>query len=79
KEAYFDMGIVMAHEGMILDGKSLLHAGQVAKETVIEDFMGYYFKTKDFKLKDSQQQDSQVKEARFDGIMLYKLKPLEAL
>lgn len=62
KESYFKMGLVMAHEGMLMDGKYLLHAGQNAERTLIEDFMNYYFPEKG---------------ARFDGIMLYELHPLE--
>jgi hypothetical protein len=61
KESYFKMGIVMAHEGMLLDGKYLLHAGQSAKETVQEDFMAYYFTGSG---------------PKFDGIMLYDFKPM---
>lgn len=63
KESYFKMGLVMAHEGMLMDGKYLLHAGQIAQQTVIEDFMTYYFPEGG---------------ARFDGIMLYELQPLES-
>lgn len=61
KESYFKMGVVMAHEGMLLDGKYLLHAGQVAQKTVMEDFMRYYFSNS---------------SPRFDGIMLYEFNPL---
>ena len=43
EEKYFKMGIVMAHEGMIIDGKYLLHASQSAGETVKLDFLDYYF------------------------------------
>ena len=43
KQKYFKMGIVMAHEGMIIDGKYLLHASQSAGETVKLDFLNYYF------------------------------------
>lgn len=64
KESYFNVGVVMAHEGMILDGTYLLHAGQVAQETVKQDFMDYYFTESG---------------ARFDGIMLYELHSLSAL
>lgn len=60
KESYFDMGLVIAHEGMLLDGSDLLHAGQDAKKTVIEDFMSYYFSTDG---------------AKFNGIMLYEFLP----
>jgi len=61
KPAYFSKGIISAHEGMIIDGKKLLHAGQVAGETVVEDFMEYYFTDKG---------------PRFGGILLFEFKPL---
>lgn len=61
KKSYFKMGIITAHEGMLLDGKYLLHAGQSAKETVKEDFLNYYF-TSD--------------GPKFDGVMLYEFKPI---
>ena len=43
KPTYFKMGIVMGHEGMIIDGKYLVHASQSAGETVKLDFLKYYF------------------------------------
>ncbi len=43
KPKYFKMGIVMGHEGMIIDGKYLVHASQSAGETVKVDFLDYYF------------------------------------
>lgn len=43
KPKYFKMGIVMGHEGMIIDGKYLVHASQSAGETVKLDFLEYYF------------------------------------
>jgi len=61
KPAYFPKGIISAHEGMIIDGKKLLHAGQVAGETVVEDFMDYYFTDNG---------------PRFGGILLFEFKPL---
>lgn len=62
KASYFDMGIVMAHEGMLIDGKQLLHAGQIAQKTVLENFMEYYFAEN---------------ATRFDGIMLFDFRPLQ--
>lgn len=56
KQSYFKMGIITAHEGMLVDGRYLLHAGQDAGETVQQDFMNYYFTDQG---------------AKFDGIMLY--------
>ena len=43
KPKYFKMGIVIGHEGMIIDGKYLVHASQSAGETVKQDFLEYYF------------------------------------
>jgi hypothetical protein len=43
KPEYFKMGIVMGHEGMIIDGKYLVHASQSAGKTVKLDFLKYYF------------------------------------
>lgn len=43
KPKYYKLGIVMGHEGMIIDGKYVLHASQSAGETVKLDFMEYYF------------------------------------
>ncbi len=43
KPKYFNLGIVMGHEGMIIDGKYLVHASQSAGETVKLDFLEYYF------------------------------------
>ena len=43
KPKYFKLGIVMGHEGMIIDGKDLIHASQSAGETVRVPFLEYYF------------------------------------
>jgi len=59
KSKYFKMGIVMAHEGMIIDGKDVLHASQSAGKTVKMDFLEYYFP-----------EDG----AFFDGIMIFEFK-----
>jgi len=59
KPAYFKMGIVMGHEGMIIDGKYLVHASQSAGETVKLDFLDYYFP-----------EDG----AFFGGIMIFEFK-----
>lgn len=56
RKSYFKMGIVTAHEGMLLDGDKLLHAGQDAGLTVLESFKDYYFTEKG---------------PKFDGIMLF--------
>jgi hypothetical protein len=59
KPKYFKMGIVMGHEGMIIDGKYVLHASQSAGETVKLDFLDYYFP-----------EDG----AFFGGIMIFEFK-----
>lgn len=59
KPKYYKMGIVMGHEGMIIDGKHLVHASQSAGETVKLDFLEYYFP-----------EDG----AFFGGIMIYQFK-----
>lgn len=80
KESYFKMGLVMSHEGMLMDGKYLLHAGQSAGQTVVEDFMAYYFNEQEDRLQESKSdatvsQGAASQGAKFDGIMLYELKP----
>jgi hypothetical protein len=62
KKSYFKMGIIIGHEGMILDGQNLLHASQLAKETVMVNFLDYYFP---FDAK-----------PRFDGIMISEFHPI---
>ena len=55
------MGIVVAHEGMVIDQKNLIHASSEYGETVNVDFMEYFFR----------------KEGPlFDGIMIYRFVPL---
>tara|TARA_Y100001934_G_C12273123_1_gene736003 strand:- start:376 stop:1212 length:837 start_codon:yes stop_codon:yes gene_type:complete len=58
KRSYFKMGIVIAHEGFLIDRKSLIHASSKEGETVEVDFFNYYFS-----------EDG----PRFDGIMVYTL------
>jgi len=61
KEKYYKMGIIFAHEGMIIDHKYLIHASQSAGETVKLDFLEYYFPEN---------------KPRFDGIVISKFMPL---
>ncbi|MCH7573745.1 MAG: DUF1460 domain-containing protein [Candidatus Marinimicrobia bacterium] len=63
KPSYFKIGLLIGHEGMIIDGSDLIHAGQEAGETVRQDFMGYYFR-----------EDGPL----FGGIMIYAFRPLGA-
>ena len=57
RRSYFGMGIVIAHEGVLIDRSNLIHASSEKKETVNEDFMKYYFRD-----------DGPV----FDGLMIYE-------
>ena len=61
KKAYFKMGIVIAHEGMIVDKKNLVHASSEYGETMNIDFMEYYFRESG---------------PLFDGIMVYEFHPI---
>ncbi len=62
REQYYMLGIIFAHEGMIIDGKSLVHASQSAGETVILDFIDYYFPPEG---------------PLFDGIVVSRFVPLK--
>ena len=61
RESYFNNGLAIAHEGIIIDRTNLIHASSIAKETVNVDFLDYYFGGD---------------EPTFDGIMIYKFVPL---
>ena len=62
KKAYFKMGLIIAHEGIIIDNKDIIHASQEFGKTVQMDFLDYYFKDN---------------EARFDGAVFFSFHPLE--
>ena len=59
KKSYFKNGIVIAHEGYIINNKNLIHASSKEKMTVNVDFLSYIFKKS---------------EAQFDGVMFYDIK-----
>jgi len=61
KRSYFTMGIVIAHEGFLIDNTNLIHASSEFDETVNVDFMGYL-----------KQEDGSKK---FDGVMFYSIHP----
>jgi hypothetical protein len=63
KKSYFSQGIVIAHEGMIIDNTDILHASQGRGTTLREDFMTYYFR-----------EDGPV----FDGLLVYRFEPFES-
>ena len=54
---------MIAHEGMIIDQKDIIHASQEFNQTVRMDFMDYYFKEN---------------APRFDGVMIFSFHPLES-
>ena len=62
KKTYFKMGLVVAHEGMIIDNKNIVHASSEFGKTVNMDFMKYYL------LDDGP---------RFDGVLIFSFNPIE--
>ena len=58
KKSYFKNGIVIAHEGYIINKENLIHASSDEKMTVNVDFLTYLFKGK---------------KPRFDGVMFYDI------
>ena len=61
KRKYFKLGIVIAHEGYIIDKTNLIHASSEYKKTMNVNFIDYYF---------------QNGEPKFDGVMFYKINPI---
>jgi len=57
RKSYFKNGIVIAHEGVLIDNKDLIHASSEKKKTVKENFIEYINNTG---------------KPRFDGIMFYR-------
>ena len=57
RKSYFKNGIVIAHEGVLIDNKELIHASSEKKKTVRENFIDYI---------------NNDGNPRFDGIMFYK-------
>ncbi len=59
KRNYFKNGIVIAHEGYVINRKNLIHASSKEKMTVNVDFLSYL---------------SEKKKNQFDGVMFYNIK-----
>ena len=59
KRNYFDLGIVVAHEGYIIDHSNLIHASSEYGQTVNINFFNYLKKDNSY---------------RFDGVLFYKIK-----
>ena len=57
KESYFNKGIVVAHEGYIINKVNLIHASREQKKTVNVDFMAYLINNG---------------KTRFDGVIFYE-------
>ncbi|MFH1453307.1 MAG: N-acetylmuramoyl-L-alanine amidase-like domain-containing protein [Armatimonadota bacterium] len=57
REENFPLGIVVSHEGMLIDNKRLIHADSADKKVTDVDFMDYYFN---------------ICKGYFDGIIIYK-------
>lgn len=58
KKSYFKNGIVIAHEGFIINKKNLIHASSKENRTVNVDFLSYLFGNG---------------PSRFDGVMFYDI------
>ena len=61
KKSYFKLGLVVAHEGMVIDQKNIIHASSEYGKTVNVDFMKYYFREKG---------------PLFDGVLFFSFHPL---
>ena len=57
RKSYFKNGIVIAHEGVLIDNKELIHASSEEGKTVKVDLIDYV---------------NNNGSLRFDGIMFYK-------
>tara|TARA_B110000438_G_scaffold23435_1_gene21471 strand:- start:123 stop:974 length:852 start_codon:yes stop_codon:yes gene_type:complete len=62
KKSYFDTGLIVAHEGMIINNKNIIHASSEYGKTVNMDFMEYYFRS-----------DGEL----FDGVLFYSFHPID--
>ena len=62
KKSLFELGIIIGHEGMLIDNKFLIHASSSAGKTVKIDFSTYYFSEP---------------EGIFDGVMFYEFRPMD--
>ena len=58
KKSYVKNGILIAHEGFVIDKKFLVHASSSSKKTVKEDLLDYLISKN---------------ESKFDGVMFYKI------
>lgn len=61
KKSQLDLGLLIAHEGMLIDRRALIHASAEYGETVQVDFLEYFFRPEG---------------PLFDGILVYEFVPL---
>jgi hypothetical protein len=66
REAWSRRGLLVAHEGFLLDQRCLVHASSEAQRVVAVDVMDYLWRRTD---PDSTRRGT----ARFDGAMLYAI------
>ncbi len=62
RKSYFKDGLAIAHEGILIDQKDLIHSSSDAGKTDSVDLLEYYFDDR---------------ESLFNGIMIYKFVPIE--
>ena len=62
RKSYFRNGLAIAHEGILIDKKDLIHASSDVGNTIKVNLIDYYFSN-----------ENQL----FDGIMIYKFVPIE--
>ena len=60
KRSYFSSGIMIAHEGYLIDRERLIHASSVEGKTVNVPFLEYL---------------NNNGNPKFDGVMIYKILP----
>ena len=66
RKSIFKKGIIIAHEGIILDGITFVHASLAAKKVVSEDFYSYL-----------QKRNKRSGKLISDGIVLYLMKEVK--
>lgn len=66
QKGLFKKGIIIAHEGIIFNGKDFIHASKYARKVVREDFLRY-----------SRKKRKGTREPVCDGIVLYLMKEVK--
>ncbi len=67
RESFRDRGLLVAHEGFLLDRRCLLHASSEAGRAVLVDLLDYLFRADD-------PDPARAGQARFDGAIVYALR-----